>query len=136
MAPIFDKIKSYKNAKVISGVVVILLLYSVYQIYLWTNTQSTDNAYIEADISSISAEVGGVIERVFVKENNLVKAGQIIAQINSDDYKAKYEQAEAALDSAVHNVEMIKQNIKLAIISQNKAAESREFAEKNFRKYK
>jgi membrane fusion protein, multidrug efflux system len=133
MPSIFDKIKSYKNIKVISGVVVILLLYSAYQIYLWTNTQSTDNAYIEADISSISSEVGGVIERVFVKENNLVKAGQIIAQINSADYKARYEQAEAALDSAVHNVEMIKQNIKLAIISQNKAIESRGFAEKNFK---
>lgn len=133
MSSILEKISSHKHAKLIAGISALFLLFVTYKIYVWANTQSTDNAYIEADISSVSAEVGGVIEHVLVKENNFVKEGQIIAQINAADYKAKYEQAEANLDGAMRNIEMIDQNIKLAIINQNKASEAHEFAEENFR---
>ncbi len=133
MSSMLKKISSHKHAKLIAGIAALFLLFVTYKIYVWANTQSTDNAYIEADISSISAEVGGVIDRVLVKENNFVKDGQIIAQINAADYKAKYEQAEANLDGAIHNIEMIEQNIKLTIIKQNKALEAHEFAEENFK---
>ena len=133
MSSMLKKISSHKHAKLIAGISVLFLLFVTYRIYIWANTQSTDNAYVEADISSVSAEVGGVIDRVLVKENNFVKEGQIIAQINAADYKAKYEQAEANLDGAIRNIEMIEQNIKLAIIKQNKAVEAHEFAEENFK---
>lgn len=133
MSSIFEKILSHKHAKLIAGVCALVLLFVTYRIYVWANTQSTDNAYVEADISSVSAEVSGVIDHVLVRENNFVKEGQIIAQINAADYKAKYEQAEANLDGAIRNIEMIEQNIKLAIIKQNKAVEAHEFAEENFR---
>lgn len=133
MPSIINKIMLHRHAKLISAVSAIILLLLVYKIYVWVNTQSTDNAYIEADISSVSSEVGGVIDKVLVKENNLVKAGQVIAQINASDYKAKYEQAEAALDGALRDIEMIEQNIKLAVINQNKATESYEFAEEDFK---
>lgn len=133
MPSVLEKILSHKHAKLIALVSVIFLLFFTYKIYIWANTQSTDNAYIEANISSVSAEVGGVIERVLVEENNFVQEGQIIAQINSADYKAKYEQAEANLDEAIHSIEIIEQNIKLGIIKQNKAIEVHEFAKENFK---
>ena len=133
MPSVLEKILSHKHAKLIALASVIFLLFFTYKIYIWTNTQSTDNAYIEANISSVSAEVGGVIERVLVEENNFVQEGQIIAQINSADYKAKYEQAEANLDEAIHSIEIIEQNIKLEIIKQNKAIEVHEFAKENFK---
>ena len=100
---------------------------------MWANTQSTDNAYIEADISSVSAEVSGVIEKVLVKENNFVKAGQVIAKIQDDDYVANLAKAEAMLEGAKRDVEMIEQNIKLSVIEQSKATEAYEFAEENFK---
>lgn len=133
MPSVFKKILSHKYIKLIALIVILFLLFITYSIYIWANTQSTDNAYIEANISSISAEVGGIIERVLVEENNFVQEGQIIAQINSADYKAKYEQAEANLDEAIHSIEMIEQNIKLGIIKQNKAIEAHDFAKKNFK---
>lgn len=130
---VFKKILSHKYIKLISLVSILFLLFITYRLYIWANTQSTDNAYIEANISSISAEVGGIIERVLIEENNFVQEGQIIAQINSVEYKAKYEQAEAKLNEAIHSIKMIEQNIKLGIIKQNKAKEAYEFAKKNFK---
>jgi membrane fusion protein (multidrug efflux system) len=126
-----EKISSHKYAKLIALISIIFLLFVTYKVYILVNTQSTDNAYIEADISSVSSEVGGVIDRVLVKENNFVKEGQIIAQINTADYKAKYEQSKANLDGAVRNIKMIDQN--LAIIKENKVVEAHELAEENFK---
>lgn len=133
MPSVFKKILSHKHIKLIALIFILFLTFITYRIYIWANTQSTDNAYIEANISSVSAEVGGVIERVLVEENNFVKEGQIIAQINKADYQAKYAQAEANLDEAIHSIEMIEQNIQLGIIKQNKAIEAYEFAKKNFK---
>jgi membrane fusion protein (multidrug efflux system) len=75
---ILSKLLSHPRAKPIMAVIAIILLFIIYKIYAWANTQSTDNAYIEADISSVSSEVGGVIDEVFVKENNFVQAGKLL----------------------------------------------------------
>lgn len=130
---IINKFLSHKHAKPAMVILAIILLFITYKIYAWANTQSTDNAYVEADISSVASEVGGVIEKVLVKENNFVKTGQIIAKIEEADYLAKLAKAEAMLDGAKHNIEMIEQNTKLATIVQSKATEAYEFAEENFK---
>jgi membrane fusion protein (multidrug efflux system) len=130
---IIKKLLSHSYFKPIMVVIAIILLFIIYKIYAWANTQSTDNAYIEADISNVSSEVGGVIEKVLIKENNFVKAGQIIAKIKDVDYITRLAKSEAVLNGAKHDIEMIEQNIKLAIIEQNKATESYEFAEENFK---
>lgn len=127
-----SKIIGHKNAKIALPIVLVAVIFAAYEGYLWINTQSTDNAYIEADISNVSSEISGVIEKIYVKENSFVKDGQIIAEINKNDYQAKYEQAQFALSRSIHNINMIEQNIKLALITQNKAIEAHEFAEENF----
>jgi membrane fusion protein (multidrug efflux system) len=103
----------------------------VYRIYVWSNTESTDNAYLEADISNVSSEVSGVIDEILVEENNHVKAGEIIAKIKNDNYAAMLAQAESALDGAARDIEIIAQNIKLAEIEQAKTKEAFDFAETN-----
>ena len=128
-----DKFNSYRYAKHISVAVLLLLLFFTYEIYVWAKTQSTDNAYVEADISSISSEVNGVIDKVLVKENNIVEANQIIAKIKDDDHKANFNKAEAALDGARRDIEIIEQDIKLSNIEQQKTDEAYQFAVESFR---
>ena len=111
----------------------IVFSFLVYEIYIWSKTQYTDNAYIEAEISNVSAEVSGIIDKIFVEENNQVKSGQIVAKIKDDDYRANYEKALATLDGAKRDIEIIEQNIKLAQIEQVKTQESFEFAEANLK---
>ena len=61
---------------------------------------STDNAYIQQDTISISPDVSGRIVQVNVRENQRVKAGDILFVIDPEPYKLALAQADAALATA------------------------------------
>jgi len=68
--------------------------------YWWTVAryiETTDNAYVEADITVIAPKVVGYVSRMNVADNQSVKAGDILAEIDPSDYKAKLDQARATL---------------------------------------
>ncbi len=62
--------------------------------------QSTDDAYLQADLTPIASRVAGYVQAVPVDDYQRVGAGQVIAQIEDDDYRATVAQAEAGLASA------------------------------------
>jgi len=62
--------------------------------------QTTDNAYVEQDTVSISPDVSGRIVDVRVKENQPVKAGDVLFIIDPEPYRIALEQANAAIASA------------------------------------
>lgn len=57
--------------------------------------QSTDDAYVETTTVNVSPKVSGQIEEVFVKDNQFVKEGDLVATIEDADYKVRLEQADA-----------------------------------------
>ncbi len=59
--------------------------------------QSTDDAYVRADVTALSTKATGLLARMEVSEYQHVNRGQLIATIRDDDYKAALESAEAAL---------------------------------------
>jgi membrane fusion protein (multidrug efflux system) len=59
--------------------------------------ESTDDAYVVAHIHNISARIAGTVTQVSVDENQSVKAGQLLAKLDSRDYAVQVEQARAAL---------------------------------------
>ena len=65
------------------------------------DVQTTNNAYIRADISRLSARVAGNISKVMVNDFQRVKAGQELVEIEQADYLAKQAQAAASLRYAV-----------------------------------
>jgi membrane fusion protein (multidrug efflux system) len=68
--------------------------------YWWTDwrfLQSTDDAYIDSDVSVISPKIAGYIKQVRVRNNESVRAGQVLFVIDDSDYAAKAAQAEAAV---------------------------------------
>jgi membrane fusion protein (multidrug efflux system) len=65
---------------------------------------STDNAYIQQDMVSISPDVSGRIVEVRVRENQRVKAGDVLFVIDQEPYKNALEQTNAALAMARVNV--------------------------------
>jgi membrane fusion protein (multidrug efflux system) len=64
-------------------------------------SQSTDDAYLAADTTPVSAKVAGYVREVPIEDYQRVKAGQTIAQVVDDDYRAAVAQAEAGVASAV-----------------------------------
>lgn len=61
---------------------------------------STDNAYVQQDKVSVSAEVGGKIVEVAVRENQTVKAGDLLFRIDAQPYQIAVAQADATIAAA------------------------------------
>jgi membrane fusion protein (multidrug efflux system) len=80
--------------------------------YLETSGRSvaTDNAYVKRDIASVSADVAGRIVEVRVRENQIVKAGDILFVIDQAPYKVALEQANAAIASAQVNIGKLRED--------------------------
>ena len=69
----------------------------------WRSLQdevSTDNAYVHLDKVSVSAQVGGKIVGVMVKENQHVNAGDLLFRIDAQPYQLQLAQADAAIATA------------------------------------
>ncbi|HVY15462.1 MAG TPA: HlyD family secretion protein [Rhodopila sp.] len=67
---------------------------------------STDDAYVQADYTTIAPKVSGYISEVAVADNQSVKAGQLLARIDDRDYRTTLDQARAdvaAAQAAVNN---------------------------------
>jgi len=82
----------------ILGVVLVLALVGVgiYR-HLTAGQESTDDGQVGADTVPVATRVAGVVSHVAVKEDQLVKKGDLLAQIDDADYAARLQQAEADL---------------------------------------
>ena len=69
----------------------------------WTVGQylvSTDDAYVKADDTTIAPKVPGYLHDVLVNDNEVVKAGQVLARIDGRDYRVALDQARADVTAA------------------------------------
>ncbi len=64
------------------------------------NIVSTDNAYVQQDKVSVSAQVTGEITEVLVRENQQVKAGDLLFRIDPEPMRIAIAQADAAIAAA------------------------------------
>jgi len=80
---------------IIGGVV--LLAVSVALFLYFHNRETTDDAQVDGHITSIAAKISGRIAKVLIDDNQTVKAGQVLAQIDPGDYQAAVDQAKGAL---------------------------------------
>lgn len=69
--------------------------------------QETDDAYLRADLTPLSTKVAGLVASVAVSDYQTVRAGDLLVQLQDDDFRAQVRQAEAgvlgAQDSIIHN---------------------------------
>lgn len=70
--------------------------------------QSTDDAYLQADLTPIAAKVTGYIKSLPVQDFDRVRAGEVLAEIVDDDYRATVAQIIAGIASATAQVEALK----------------------------
>ena len=71
--------------------------------YYWTTgryLELTDDAYMQADYTTIAPKVSGYISEVLVRDNERVKAGQVLAHIDDRDLKTALSAARANLGAA------------------------------------
>jgi len=70
--------------------------------------QVTDDAYVRGDITPLSAHIEGYVHRVPVDDFQRVKEGEVLVEIEDDDYRARVAQAEGDLLSAQAAIENLK----------------------------
>ena len=88
--------------------------------------QATDDAYIHADVSVMSARVGGNVLAVAVHDYESVKAGDPLVEIDPADYQAEVEAAEAAVAGARAALANLKNQeaLQAALVSQAEAEQT------------
>lgn len=74
---------------------------------MWWRSQNlveTDNAFIAGHVHPLSARIAGVVTKVLVEDNQIVKQGEVIAELDPADQRAKVEQIEAQIASATQQI--------------------------------
>jgi membrane fusion protein (multidrug efflux system) len=116
-----------KRLIIVALVAMVLLTGAAWFGWYWYTTlrwlESTDDAYTQADNTVISPKVGGYVSRLLVGDNQVVKQGQLLLEIDPRDYKAAVDQAQADVNSAEANIRNIDAQINLqqAVIAQAQA---------------
>lgn len=87
--------------------------------------QTTDDAFIEADVTQVSPRVAGHVQKVWVTDNQQVAEGQRLVEIDPADLQAKVAEARAALVAAQQALQQSKENAAAmeADVGQAEAAE-------------
>ena len=70
--------------------------------------QTTDDAYLQSDLTPVAAKVSGYVRSMPVQDFERVHAGQLLVQIVEDDYKATVDQLSASVRAAAATVEALK----------------------------
>jgi membrane fusion protein (multidrug efflux system) len=68
-------------------------------------TQSTDDAYVQSARTAISPSINGRVVEIAVKENQVVRKGDVLFKLDPGDYEVALAQAEAALAAARFQVQ-------------------------------
>ncbi|HEV2215486.1 MAG TPA: HlyD family secretion protein [Terracidiphilus sp.] len=101
-------------------VLVVVVVLAVAAAAFWwrsTYTEDTDDAQINGHLIQISSRIAGQIVKVDVDENQMVKAGDEIAELDPRDYEVAVENAQAALASAEANAAAAKVNVPITAVN-------------------
>ncbi len=82
---------------------VVALVCIVSGVHWWLKNKThieTDNAFIEAKTVSISSRVPGMVMRVLVDDNQYVKKGGLLVELDGADYRVQVAKAEAGVNLA------------------------------------
>jgi membrane fusion protein (multidrug efflux system) len=89
-----------RNPLIVGIVAMLVALAGVAWLLSPRTSESTDNAYVKADSSTVAPKVGGLVTDVLVQDNQRVHAGQPLVRIDTRDFDARVAAAEADLADA------------------------------------
>jgi membrane fusion protein (multidrug efflux system) len=103
----------------------------------WTTGRflaSTDDAYVQADNTTIAPKVSGYLDEVLVGDNEHVKAGQVLARIDARDFKVALDQARADVAEAKATIssKQAQLEVQQSVIAAAKATIEVDIANKTF----
>ena len=118
-----EKPKSRRRFIVI-GVIALLVVGAL--LFWWHSTyyEDTDDAQVNGHLIQISSRIAGQVIKVNVEENQEVKKGDLLVEIDPKDFEVAVQQSEANLQSAEASYEAAKVNVPVISINTGSALSS------------
>ena len=109
---------------IVIGVLALLVVGAL--LFWWHSTyyEDTDDAQVNGHLIQISSRIAGQVIKVNVEENQAVKKGDVLVEIDPKDFEVAVQQAEANLQSAEANYEAAKVNVPVININTGSALSS------------
>jgi len=101
-------------------IIVVLAVVVVAALAFWWHStfyEDTDDAQISGHLIQVSSRIAGQVRKVYVEENQVVKAGDVISELDPRDFEVAVENAKAALASAQANAAAANVNVPLTTIN-------------------
>jgi membrane fusion protein (multidrug efflux system) len=136
--------KPYQKKRVIiptsiMGVLVILGIIAFINSFSY---QSTDDAFVEGRLISVAPKVAGHIVKMNFNDNDVVKKGDLLLEIDAKDYQNRVNELEGTLKEAIANTEVSGSDIEKSEANLAQAGKNLEssksklnFAQKDFNRY-
>jgi membrane fusion protein (multidrug efflux system) len=93
------KKRQLRIAFIVLGALVIVFVIIPRIFHAW-HTVSTDDAYVNSYVTFVAPRVSGQVARVLVDDNNRVKKGDVLVELDSEPYRVQVAIKQAAVDSA------------------------------------
>lgn len=130
-----NKEKKKKALRIFGVIVLAGLVAGIFSTQYRKTHITTDDAFIEGNVHTIASKVYGTVKDVFVTDNQPVKQGDLLLEIDPADYsvrlreassalsveRAKLAETEARIESARANLDLQRANLKLAVTDKDRA---------------
>ena len=103
------------------AVVALLLFFGIPQVIRAFNTVSTDDAYVNGYVTFVAPRVSGQVARVLVDDNNRVKKGDVLVELDPEPNQVQVAIKQAAVDAAQANLVVAQANVR-GLIGQARSA--------------
>jgi len=120
-------LKNVPKKYLIAGIAAFLLIFG-FTFYQFISFESTDDAFVDGHIAPVSARVEGQVVELLVKDNQMVKSGDVLARIDDKDYTDKRDMAQADDFAAEAELqEALKDNLRYKTLLSNQEISKQEF---------
>jgi membrane fusion protein, multidrug efflux system len=90
----------------------LLLFFGIPQVIRAFNTVSTDDAYVNGYVTFVAPRVSGQVARVLVDDNNRVKKGDVLVELDPEPDQVQVAIKQAAVDAAQANLVVAQANVR------------------------
>src|SRR5690242_3081549 len=103
-----NRISRGRLLALLAVIVVLIAAVPAFRYYRYLKTHvSTDDAYVDGNIVLIAPKVAGTVNRVYVSENFIVNAGDLLVSLDPQDFEVRVDQAKAQLSNARNSVDQM-----------------------------
>ena len=117
-APSVDQIKPTKWGLRLGITVIVLVAlayFAIPAVLLALNTVSTDDAYVNSHVTFVASRVAGQVTKVLVDDNNRVRKGDLVVQLDREPYQVLLNIKQAAVEASTAELTVTRNQVRAIV---------------------